>query len=842
MSVTPAGQTPPQAIDRITTQPLFTSDDRVPDVATSGDGYSAPAITEAVDPGSINQALQHGNTNLANQQKPQPQQTSQQQQQHTQQPLDVIGKQINQGEAVGATNNQGAATSVVPGEQKPVMNNVANTVTNGNGTTLHNGIPTPALGAFNNAGANDFTSTWLAAASLAQSSMSQNFSSAFASSLATLYLSQPDTLRDAFSHAVRRSSGHDNHHPTQQQQPSQLVANVFHQLNQQNRLAFISSPANTRGGAGPTALLNEVDRTAFTQMVAASMRDYSARAASGAINNLQDQSLHPQSILAAYGLMHADQLGPDWLAHGITQLIALAQGAGPQEADIILEALALALILSALPMLGAPNGGRSELALAQTFAAMQLIGQMQDPDAFAQMFSRLSPAERTQLLTILATLSPNAKLAGLDKIDPLALLFKAFAARSGDAQRAAGAADTNGTLGTLLGALSARGAIGARTDTLATEKLRAELLHFAATQPASFYYAEAANKKTFHSGRLEAVLQLIVQQLLRELAAKAGRLSRLRCDFADSIELLSNLLDLLTQRDDEDSEHSRSQQHAEEENDSSDNDDAINFFSATPQFVHARNRAQPRVSLMAEYACQTLFRVVPDAKTPGKVAFRWENFGKNAIANLPSQLAPDAVEITELQQLHDYARAAVVAPSAVSASAAEPSYEVLSELLMPSDAAYALGATAAGATIMAKHWQCKMWAHDLTYRLNADGTKAPFDFVAYTHQQKIAGDTDRGESVANVIPPPRTETAMRHDLLRMLENSQDRWVREQASQALAAGLQKLKNNGQTTVESKGEIVRSLRSPMMRDATIYFLSRYYFKLNAQTSDSATIHVG
>jgi hypothetical protein len=713
-----------------------------------------------------------------------------------------------------------------------------------NTTTMLNGDPRAdttnlAQGTFNNAVANDFTSTWLAAASLAQSSMSQNFSSAFASSLATLYLSQPDTLRDVFSHAVRRSNGHGNNHPTHQQQPSQLVANAFHQLNQQNRLAFISSPANTRGGAGPTALLNEVDRTAFTQMVAASMRDYSARVASGSMTHMDMQSLHPQSILAAYGLMHADQLGPDWLGHGITQLIALAQGAGPQEADIILEALALALILSSLTMLGAPNGSRSELALAQTFAAMQLIGQMQDPDAFAQMFSRLSPAERTQLLALLATLSPNAKLAGLDKMDPIALLFKACAARNGDAQRAAGA-DTNGTLGTLLGA---RGTLGARVDTLATEKLRAELLHFAATQPASFYYAEAANKKAFHSGRLEAVLQLIVQQLLRELAAKAGRLSRLRCDFADSIELLSNLLDLLTQRDDEDSEHSRGQQHAEEETDSSDNDDAINFFSAKPQFGNAQNRTQPRAGLMAEYTCQTLFRVVPDTATPAKVAFRWENFGKNAIANLPRHLAPDSVEITELQQLHDYARASAVAPAAPSMSAAEPSYELLSELLMPSDAAYALGAAAAGTTIMARHWHCKMWAHDLTYRLNADGTKAQFDFTAYAHQQSITnGNINRESPAENVMPLPRTESAMRYDLLRMLENSQDQWVREQASQALAAGLQKLKSNGQTTVESKGEIVRCLRSPMMRDATIYFLSRYYFKLNAQMADSTTIHAG
>jgi hypothetical protein len=67
-------------------------------------------------------------------------------------------------------------------------------------------------------------------------------------------------------------------------------------------------------------------------------------------------------------------------------------------------------------------------------------------------------------------------------------------------------------------------------------------------------------------------------------------------------------------------------------------------------------------------------------------------------------------------------------------------------------------------------------------------------------------------------------------LLRMLENSQDRWVREQASRALQSGVQRLKTSGDSSVEAKGEVVRRLRSPVLRDCTIYFLSRYYFTLN------------
>lgn len=822
-----AGITPPWAVD-------LTQTDAAPPVTTSGDGGNGGDIlaTQAGQ-GSISDALQeNGNgANTANAT-------------NNLQPAAVNNRPIMQGEAVTAGNNQNVNVGVDGGEPKPTGNNI---------TTPANPSP-PTNGAMhfaNNPGTNTVTPGWLSASSLAQSSLSQSFSSVFASSFATLYLSQPDALYATFSHAVRRSNGHINHHPTHQQQPSPLLAEAFNQLNRNNMLAFTSGPGSVRGAAGLTALFNDADRATLTRMVAVSMRDYSARNAVGLNNHVDAQSLQPQAILAAFGLTHADQLGPSWLAQSTTELIALAQGAGPQEADIIFEALALALLLSSLTAYSAPNGGRFELALAQMFTSMQLLSQMQDPDAFAQMFSRLSPTERSQLLTLLTSLSPNAKLSGLDKMDPIASLFKAFAARSsdtrlGDAQRGAGSG-LGGTLGTLLGA---RGVAGARGDTLTTERLRAELLHFVAAQPASFYYAEASNKKSFHSGRLEAVLQLIVQQLLQELAAKAGRLSRLRCDFADSIELLSNLLDLLTQRDDddEDSEHSRGHHHAEADDDENgfdetENDIVANVVGTRPHFGNVQNRAQLRGGMAAEYACQTLFRVVPDKQVEGKIAFRWENFGKNAIADLPRQLPAHSAAYTELQQLNEYALASSVAPNDVNTNA--NAYELLSELLMPSDAAYALGASAAGATIMAKHWHCKMWAHDLTYRLNVDGSKAPFDFIAYTKQQTMPlptanGDVDHGATTAGVMALPRTETAMRHDLLRMLENSQDRWVREQASNALAAGLQKLRSSGQTATESKGEVVRSMRSPMLRDATIYFLSRYYFKLNAQTADGIAIN--
>jgi hypothetical protein len=839
--------------------------------APDGGGGNSPSahnlIGDAAKPGAINQALGYG-ANTAGQQS-----------------ADGKGNPIIQGQTVLPTNNQDTDIAVVAGEQKPVVanpaGNGANTIagnganpnganntgpgpgnghgngnafghTNGNGQGNANGIEN-GLGNGNialNVGGG--TASWMAPATLMQSS----FSSTFAAGFTALYFSEAESLRASFSHAVRRNNSHNSHHATHQQQPSQLLAETFNNLNRQNMLALTASPINARGPSGPTALMNEADRETFTRMLAASMREFSARPSSGLDTRMDSRTLHPQSVLTAFGLMHADQLGPEWLAHGTSQLITLAQGAGPQEADAILEALALALLLSALATLRSPTNVRSELALAQTFAAMQLISQMQDPDAFAQMFSRLGPGERQQLLTLLSSLSPNVKLAGLDELDPISLLFKAFAARSGEGrlgegQRGAGVGEN---LGTLLSARSAAG-MGARGDTVATDKLRAEMLQFVAAQPASFYFAETANQKNFHSGRLEAVLQLIVQQLLRELAAKAGRLSKLRCDFADSIELLSNLLDLLTQRDDEDSEHSRRDQNEEldEDQDSeTEIDIAGTGFAARAHFGDRLNRLEPRGGMTAEYSCQTLFRVVPDKVTPSKVAFRWEKLERNPFIDLPDHLAPKSPAEVELKQLQRYASASsVVSPTDTDPDASLKSYELLTELLVPNDAAYALGASAAGMSIMAKHWHCKMWAHDFTYRLSAEelanhkgenarsgdnASKRTFDFGAYVQQHSVPladnNDTSLNSTVAPGLNPLRSETAMRHDLLRMLENSQDRWVREQASRALQTGLQKLKTTGESSLEAKGEVVRRLRSPVLRDCTIYFLSRYYFTLNTR----------
>ena len=125
----------------------------------------------------------------------------------------------------------------------------------------------------------------------------------------------------------------------------------------------------------------------------------------------------------------------------------------------------------------------------------------------------------------------------------------------------------------------------------------------------------------------------------------------------------------------------------------------------------------------------------------------------------------------------------------------------------------------------------------MLFRSSSDAIFKPaFNFGAYVEQHDVSlADRDSETIIAEnaaKLNPLRSETAMRHDLLRMLENSDDRWVRDQASRALQTGLQKLKASGESAIELKGEVVRRLRSPVLRDCTIYFLSRYYFTLNTR----------
>jgi hypothetical protein len=645
----------------------------------------------------------------------------------------------------------------------------------------------------------------------------------YMSAMTAMHLSDAQSLQSSLNYAVRRENSRSSSHQQWVQQQvhqalSQPLADTFAQMNRQNMLAFTRSPGNAYGPSGPTSLLSPDDNATLTRMMAASIRDYNPRSANFNLGNINaaSGSLSPHSVLAAYGFMHADRLGPEWLAMGIREIVRLAQGAGPQEADAIYETLAYALMMSALTSMRMPQGANRELALAQTFASMQLAAQMQDTDALPHMFSRLgSMPDRMLMLGLIASLNPQAKLAGLDTFDSMAMLFKSVASRGAAGEQAA----EFSKLSQQISSLGTMGFGPGRLDGRETEQLRREMLEFIAMQPKSFYMAETTGNKQFHSQRMEAVLQLIVQQILSELAAKAGRLARLRSDFADSIELLSNLLDLLSLRDEERNGESSDENEQDEDTEADDKEAAEK--TASPRFDDIAS-AQRRKTIEAEYYCQHLFRVVPDKKERESVTFQWEDFYSNPLSHLPRQMDTTSPVHVELKSLGEHARGNAITSVELPNSGPR---EVLAELLMPGDADYALGAAAAGTTIMARHWHCKMWAHDLAYRLNFGQQQEAFDFSKFV----------RSESSIDALP--RAEPEMRVDLLRMLQNSQDRWVREQAQAALVAGMRKLATSDAAVHETKGETVRSLRTPMLRDATIYFLSRYYFKLKASEAEAA-----
>ena len=296
-----------------------------PGGATGNSPNANRLVDDAVKPGAINQALGYGN-NAADQQT-------------------TVGKgnPIIQGEAVASTNNKNPEVAALlgeqrPGEQKPGAGNPAGNGANPNGANnvgsgnghgngnafghMHGNGQGNANGIENGLGNGNIalnvgggTASWMAPSTLVQSS----FSSAFAAAFTAFYLSEPEALRASFSHAVRRNNSQNSHHPIHQQQPSQLLAETFNNLNRQNMLALTASPVNARGPSGPTSLMNEADRETFTRMLAASMREFSARPSSALDTHMDSRTLHPQSVLTAFGLMHADQLGPEWLAHGTSQ-------------------------------------------------------------------------------------------------------------------------------------------------------------------------------------------------------------------------------------------------------------------------------------------------------------------------------------------------------------------------------------------------------------------------------------------------------------------------------------------------------------------------------------------
>jgi hypothetical protein len=176
----------------------------------------------------------------------------------------------------------------------------------------------------------------------------------------------------------------------------------------------------------------------------------------------------------------------------------------------------------------------------------------------------------------------------------------------------------------------------------------------------------------------------------------------------------------------------------------------------------------------------------------------------------------------------------------------------LREVIQGSDGAYALGAAAVGETLLARQWTCKMWANDLATRLDARGENAAkFPFAnTYRHLRANAGSVQ-----ANALEKisPRKVSDMRLDMLRMLSNSADDWARKLANDLLEKHLkaraeQPKAGSADTGVApvahlakpryESGEVKELIQVPDMRNAAIYFLAQYYFRLEQRESVAAT----
>lgn len=576
----------------------------------------------------------------------------------------------------------------------------------------------------------------------------------------TLHTAHPGSLAVVFHDAIRQSDS------------SHAVTQAFHALNSTHTLALVRSPTEGHSPAGLTGSLN---------------RDEAVRLVTSISQAVNARQMQPEDVLRAFGLMNLNMLGADWMMFGADELMALLLMGEQQRASGLMEMLAAALLQNA----GRQTNDDPNTALLQMMAAIQLASATQDPDIWARLFAtQADPLQRQQFLQQLAAASAETRLAGRhDQADPLAQVIKAVAARDGSSRVEAHAPSF--------------------------DQLRAELMSFLGTQPAAFFIIDGPNGKQFHSQRMEAVLQCIIQHLLRELGGRTRDLWRLKRRYSDSVELLSSLLDLIGE--DEDDAHGNPRRQAHDTDDDDEADDS---------------------STMVEVGYRYMFSVVNEAETGKTQHFMWREIEGDPTVILPARFADASPLAREMDALRS------VSLRDATLSCTEPPHtdrEWLQELLNPSDAAYALGAVAAGQHIMTRHWYSRMWAHDLVERTAHRKVSGMFDFQqsyrtvnnALTDMRGIVGD----------VPWPREPLDMRVDLVRMLANSADDWVRKQASdllQSLTAQANQLPRGTQVdTAYASPVISEKLHTPQLRNFAIYFLSQYYFRVARESGTRSAV---
>jgi hypothetical protein len=294
--------------------------------------------------------------------------------------------------------------------------------------------------------------------------------------------------------------------------------------------------------------------------------DEGATLVNNTLQALISRQLSPQDILQAFALMQRQSLGMEWFALGsraLAQWMSLAnmdtRGA---LANVLAEHLAQALASRA----GLLDGQNAQRA----FLLTQLASIANDPDMLARLFAGIGDAKGRALF-----------------MQELAAHGKGFAG--------AGNTVADDAFASLLLSVGARdGSSRAPSANANFDQLRGEMLQFMGRQDASFYATGDTQTRQFHTQRMEGVLQCIIQHLMRDFSRSQLLAPHLRKRYANSIDLLSSLLELLEQESDDDAEHEReaNDYEADEQEgqlESADNDDNWEAALRVRYMFHGNN-------------------------------------------------------------------------------------------------------------------------------------------------------------------------------------------------------------------------------------------------------------
>jgi hypothetical protein len=641
-------------------------------------------------------------------------------------------------------------------------------------------------------------------ASISQAAMSRtNQSSRDATVFKTL---SSQTLTQVFRDAARA---------TPQAQSGERATQVFQALRDTNTLAL---PTERNIGAG--------SENRFTPGVAGGLTpDEGSRLVDNTLQALMSRQLSPQDILRAFALVQTQFLGMEFFVQGSRDLMQLLSMGNMESRAALASLLAEHLTQMIASRAGSMDGQNSQRVVLLT----QLATLASDPDLMARLFAGVGDSkERFAFLSEVAQFGMAKSHASSAKDDAFASLLNSISAREGTSR--------------------------VPNSTSNFDQLRGELLQFAGAQNSNFYFQGNAGNPQFHTQRMEGILQCIIQHLMRDFSRQQMLSPQLRRRHGNSVDLLSSLLELL-ERDSEDAQHHHEDDETEADGLTLDADESI---------IADGDNWEATLQVRYTFRVEQRNDVVTNEDEFAKVS--WEKSTNDLRLELPARFHPKSALTQELAALQDAClqEQFFVSPQQTP----NVSRNLLREVIRGNDGVYALGSAAVGETLLARQWTCKMWAHDLASRVNTtqregdDGGAAqskafPFE-KAYRQLRASAGSVDTER--ANV--GPRSVGAMRLDMLRMLGNSADDWARRfanelleknlkaqaqlaaqtqaQAQPSLAAPAGSLSANlgatrgtspalSPTTVKEFGEHKQLIQIPEVRNAAIYFLAQYYFRL-------------